>query len=85
MGDAAGVPERARDVVAGLEARVAGVEAISRRVEQRPRVVLLEWLDAPVKRVASLDTWVAYAPQLEDAILPQTEDVVNAIDEIMKY
>ena len=29
------------------------------------------WLDAPVKRVASTDTFVGYAPQLEDAILPQ--------------
>ena len=29
---------------------------------------LFPWLDAPVRRVASLDTWVAYAPQLERAI-----------------
>ena len=32
------------------------------------------WLDAPVKRIASTDTFVGYAPQLEDAILPQVED-----------
>jgi 2-oxoisovalerate dehydrogenase E1 component len=32
------------------------------------------WLDAPVKRVASTDTFVGYAPRLEDAILPQVED-----------
>src|SRR5205814_7465854 len=31
------------------------------------------WLDAPVKRVASTDTFVGYAPRLEDAILPQIE------------
>ena len=37
------------------------------------------WLDAPVKRVASLDTFVAYAPQLEDHILPQSSDVAAAI------
>ncbi len=36
------------------------------------------WLDAPVKRVASTDTWVGYAPQLEDAILPQIEDIKRA-------
>ncbi len=46
---------------------------------------LFPWLDAPVRRVASLDTWVAYSPQLEDAILPQTEDVLTAIEEIGRY
>ena len=43
------------------------------------------WLDAPVKRVASTDTYVGYAPQLEDAILPQVEDVKKAIEEIAKF
>jgi 2-oxoisovalerate dehydrogenase E1 component len=46
---------------------------------------LFAWLDAPVKRVASLDTWVAYAPQLEDVILPQTENVLKAIEGIASY
>jgi 2-oxoisovalerate dehydrogenase E1 component len=46
---------------------------------------LFPWLDAPIRRVASLDTWVAYAPQLEDAILPQVDDVVQAIEEIAGY
>ncbi|MGH7471918.1 MAG: transketolase C-terminal domain-containing protein, partial [Longimicrobiales bacterium] len=46
---------------------------------------LFPWLDAPVRRVASLDTWVAYAPQLEDAILPQVEDVLAAIEDIAKF
>jgi 2-oxoisovalerate dehydrogenase E1 component len=46
---------------------------------------LFPWLDAPIRRVASLDTWVAYAPQLEDAILPQVDDVVRAIEEIATY
>ncbi len=40
---------------------------------------LFPWLDGPVRRVAALDTWVAYSPQLERAILPQTEDVLEAI------
>jgi 2-oxoisovalerate dehydrogenase E1 component len=40
---------------------------------------LFPWLDGPVRRVASLDTWVAYAPQLEDAILPQPSDVLEGI------
>jgi 2-oxoisovalerate dehydrogenase E1 component len=43
------------------------------------------WLDAPVKRVASMDTFVGYAPQLEDAILPQVEDFTQAYQEIMKF
>jgi 2-oxoisovalerate dehydrogenase E1 component len=46
---------------------------------------LFPWLDAPIRRVASLDTWVAYAPQLEDAILPQVDDVLRAIEEIATY
>ncbi|MGQ0815525.1 MAG: alpha-ketoacid dehydrogenase subunit alpha/beta [Gemmatimonadota bacterium] len=46
---------------------------------------LFPWLDAPVKRVASLDVWVAYSPQLEDEILPQTEDVLAAIESIHVY
>jgi 2-oxoisovalerate dehydrogenase E1 component len=46
---------------------------------------LFDYLDAPVKRVAALDCFVAYAPDLEDAILPQTEDVLQAITEIAAY
>ncbi|MBX5478460.1 MAG: dehydrogenase E1 component subunit alpha/beta [Pyrinomonas methylaliphatogenes] len=46
---------------------------------------LFEYLDAPVRRVAALDTFVAYAPQLEDAILPQVEDVLQAITDLYEY
>lgn len=46
---------------------------------------LFEYLDAPVRRVAALDTFVAYAPQLEDAILPQANDVAQAITQLYKY
>ena len=46
---------------------------------------LFPWLDGPVRRVASLDTWVAYAPQLENAILPQTKDVLEAILELAAF
>ena len=46
---------------------------------------LFEHLDAPVRRVAALDTFVAYAPQLEDAILPQVADVLNAIKDLHVY
>jgi 2-oxoisovalerate dehydrogenase E1 component len=43
------------------------------------------WLDAPVMRVASTDTFVGYAPRLEDAILPQVDDFRKAFEEIAKY
>ncbi len=46
---------------------------------------LFEYLDAPVKRVGALDTFVAYAPQLEDTILPQIADVLEAITELHRY
>jgi 2-oxoisovalerate dehydrogenase E1 component len=46
---------------------------------------LFPWLDAPVKRVASMDTWVAYAPQVERAILPEPEDVLKAIEQVKAF
>jgi 2-oxoisovalerate dehydrogenase E1 component len=46
---------------------------------------LFDYLDAPVKRVAAMDTFVAYQPILEDAILPQPEDLFRAIAELGKY
>ena len=46
---------------------------------------LFEYLDAPVRRVGATDPFVGYAPQLEDFILPQSEDVEKAVQELMKY
>ncbi len=46
---------------------------------------LFAWLDAPVRRVAALDSFVAYAPQLEDAILPQTTDLAAAIRDLAAF
>jgi 2-oxoisovalerate dehydrogenase E1 component len=43
------------------------------------------WLDAPVKRVASTDTFVGYAPDLEDFILPQVEDLAQAMRELHAF
>ena len=44
---------------------------------------LFDRLDAPVRRVGALDTWVGYHPQLENAILPQVEDVVREAEKLL--
>jgi 2-oxoisovalerate dehydrogenase E1 component len=54
---------------------------ISARISQD----LFAWLDAPVSRVASTDTFVAYAPELEDVILPQTADIRAAMEQIVGF
>ena len=46
---------------------------------------LFHHLDAPVRRVAALDTPVAYYPGLEEVILPQSGNVLRAIKEIAAY
>jgi pyruvate/2-oxoglutarate/acetoin dehydrogenase E1 component len=44
-----------------------------------------EYLDAPVMRLASLDTPVPYAPSLEAAFLPNAEKVVAAVKRLVQY
>jgi 2-oxoisovalerate dehydrogenase E1 component len=46
---------------------------------------MFTYLDAPVKRVAAMDTWVGYHPQLENKILPQIDDLVKTIDELLAF
>ena len=41
------------------------------------------WLDAPVARIAATDTFVAYAPELEDVILPQVDSIRKAMEEVL--
>src|SRR6202522_3814992 len=57
-----------------------GAEIAARIADQ-----LFEKLDAPVRRVAAADTFVAYQPILEDAILPQTNDLFRAMKELAEY
>jgi 2-oxoisovalerate dehydrogenase E1 component len=44
-----------------------------------------EDLDAPVLRLAAIDTPVAYEPTLEDAILPQVDDIVRDLQTLLTY
>jgi 2-oxoisovalerate dehydrogenase E1 component len=79
---AASVKKTNKLVVAHEDSRTHGFGA---EVAARASEELFEYLDAPVRRVAALDTFVAYAPQLEDVILPQVEDVYRAIMELYGY
>jgi 2-oxoisovalerate dehydrogenase E1 component len=79
---AASVKKTNKVIVAHEDTRTHGFGAeIAARVSEE----LFEYLDAPVRRVAALDTFVAYAPRLEDHILPQAEDVARAITELYSY
>ena len=57
-----------------------GAEIAARIGEQ-----LFDSLDAPVRRIAAMDTFVAYQPALEDAILPQPETIYRTIKELAEY
>lgn len=46
---------------------------------------LFDELDAPVKRVAAMDTFCAYQPKLEDVILPQTSHLTSAVKSLLEY
>jgi len=43
------------------------------------------WLDAPVRRVGAADTFVAYAPELEDVTLPQVEGLAAAMRDLHRF
>ena len=76
------VKKTSRVIVAHEDSRSFGYGSeIAARISDE----LFEYLDAPVKRVCALDTFVGYAPQLEDAILPQVADVSKAIAELKAY
>ena len=78
----AGVTKTGRVIVAHEDQLTCGFGAeLAARIGDQ----LFEHLDAPVRRVAALDTPVAYYPDLEEAILPQSADVLKAIQDIAKY
>ncbi len=57
-----------------------GAEIAARIADQ-----LFHHLDAPVKRVAATDTFVAYQPILENAILPQASDLFRSMKELSEF
>ncbi len=79
---AASVTKTNRVIVAYEDSRSWGYGAeIAARIADE----LFDELDAPVRRVAAADTFCAYHPSLEDAILPQTSDIVCAVRELAAY
>jgi 2-oxoisovalerate dehydrogenase E1 component len=81
-GIADAVRETSRVVIAHEDQLTCGfgAELAARIVED-----LFDCLDAPVKRVAAMDTPVAYHPGLEEEILPQAADVLRAIQDVARY
>jgi 2-oxoisovalerate dehydrogenase E1 component len=76
------VRKTGRVVVAHEDSRSWGYGAeIAARIADE----LFEYLDAPVRRIGALDTFVGYHPVLEDAILPQVSTLANAIRQLKKY
>jgi len=57
-----------------------GAELVARVADE-----LFDSLDAPVKRVAALDCPVGYNPVFEEVVLPQTTDIVRAIQDVVNY
>ena len=57
-----------------------GAELAARAADE-----LFTYLDAPVRRVAALDTWVGYHPQLENATLPQNADIEKAVSQLLAW
>jgi 2-oxoisovalerate dehydrogenase E1 component len=79
---AASVKKTSRVIVAYEDMKSWGYGAeIAARIADE----LFEDLDAPVRRVAAMDSFVAYQPVLEDAILPQPEDILRTIVELRAF
>ncbi len=79
---ASSVRKTNRVIVAHEDALSWGIGAeIAARIADE----LFPWLDGPVRRVASLDTWVGYAPNLEEATLPQASTVLDAILDLARF
>jgi 2-oxoisovalerate dehydrogenase E1 component len=79
---AAHVKRTSRVVIAHEDQVMCGFGA---EIAARISGELFEHLDAPIRRVGALNCPVAYCPDLEEAILPQTADILHAIRETAEY
>ncbi len=79
---AASVVKTSRAMVVHEDTRSFGYGAeIAARISSE----LFDQLDAPVGRIGALDTWVGYAPDLEDEILPQVATIVTEAERLLRY
>ncbi len=62
----------------GAKTNGAGTE-ISARISE----LAVEYLDAPIYRVAEKDCPIPFAPILEKAVTPQEEDIIEAVEKIL--
>jgi 2-oxoisovalerate dehydrogenase E1 component beta subunit len=78
----ASVRKTNRLLIVHEDTRTGGVGGeITARVSEQA----FEWLDAPVRRVTARDAPLPYSAQLEDYVLPQTEEIVVAARELLEY
>jgi 2-oxoisovalerate dehydrogenase E1 component beta subunit len=78
----ASVRKTNRLLIVHEDTRTGGVGGeITARVSEQA----FEWLDAPIRRVTARDAPLPYAAQLEDYVLPQTEEIVVAARELLEY
>jgi 2-oxoisovalerate dehydrogenase E1 component beta subunit len=78
----ASVKKTHRLLVVHEDTRTGGVAGeITARINEQA----FEWLDAPIRRVTARDAPVPYAASLEDYVLPQTPDIVEAARLLLAY
>jgi pyruvate/2-oxoglutarate/acetoin dehydrogenase E1 component len=71
-----------RVLIVHEDTRTGGIAGeITARINEQA----FEWLDAPVLRVTAADVPLPYAPSLEDYVLPQTADIVRAVQRLARY
>ena len=78
----ASVRKTGKVLVAHEDTRTGGLAGeIAARINERA----FEWLDGPILRVTAADTPIPYAAPLEDFVLPQTDDLVDAARRLLAY
>ena len=75
-----------KQTVCETTGRGSNIEAVPGvRIDVELAERCFEYLDAPVRRIGALDTFVGYSPVLEDTILPQVSTVAEALRELKRY